>query len=126
MKSLWCVNAWVSSWVPWGAMILSCFAQPAQYDIAWHRSYSALHDGSGEDHLLAMAVDKSGNVAVTGKCWKGESYDHVTIKYTAGSGQLIWRRHHHHPENRNIAPVAIATDGAGNVIVTGFDIGKPY
>jgi len=37
--------------------------------------------GSNYDRAIALAVDDSGNVYVTGNSWNGNSYDYATIKY---------------------------------------------
>ena len=92
---------------------------------AWKRTYSAVHDGTGDDSIVATAVDKKGAVAVTGTSWLGSSNDYYTIKYSS-AGTVMWSKRHQDPNNRNIAPVAIAADQEGNVIVTGYAYSKEY
>jgi len=46
----------------------------------WTNRYNG--PANGDDYANAMAVDRSGNVFVTGESWNGTSYDFATIKYS--------------------------------------------
>ena len=56
---------------------------PAQWRAAgaWINRYNAL--GNDEDGASAIALDRNGNVFVTGYSWSGSSRDFVTIKYSS-------------------------------------------
>ncbi len=62
-----------------------------------------------------MAVDKSGNVFVTGTLDPGDGYG--TIKYS-NAGVPVWTNRYHWPTNWDLA-TAIAVNSTGNVFVTG-------
>ena len=87
-------------------------------DTAWVRRYNG-PPGDRDDEAQAIAVDKAGNVYVTG--WgagNGTDYDYVTIKYYA-NGDTAWVRRYNGPTNHADYCNAIALDGSGNVYVTG-------
>ncbi len=85
---------------------------------AWVKKYDGL--GLNNDHLdyaLAMALDGSGNVYVTG----GSGYskaDFVTIKYNSNGDSLWVQRYGLAPYDET--PFSIAVDNSGNVFVTGY------
>jgi hypothetical protein len=81
--------------------------------------------GAGKvDQPSAIAVDKNGNVFVTGGSISATTnWDYATIKYSADGGQQ-WVKRYNYCTTPNIVPKndianAIAVDGAGNVYVTG-------
>src|SRR5207245_2966005 len=75
--------------------------------------------GSGYDEALAVAVDMSNNVVVTGFSTKlGGDYDYATIKYTS-AGTPLWTNQYNGPGNWDDKAVAVATDASNNVYVTG-------
>ena len=68
----------------------------------------------------AIAVDKSGNVYVTGKINNPGMYpDYGTIKYNSAGQQQWVMRYNGPPANASDYAVDIALDGSGNVYVTG-------
>jgi uncharacterized delta-60 repeat protein len=73
-----------------------------------------------DDQAQAVAVDASGNVAVTGWSWGG-SHDYLTIKYSS-AGVPLWTNRYDGLADLDIA-TAIALDASGNVYVTGYSIG---
>jgi hypothetical protein len=89
---------------------------------AWVAPYTGLFD----DEAVAIAVDHSGNVFVTGFTGAPDYYAYVTIKYNA-RGQEVWTASYADPNSINFA-TAIAVDNSGNVYVTGesgtFDSGN--
>ena len=100
-----------SAWF-WGAE--SCFAQ---VDTAWVRTYNG--PGNGNDGARAIAVDRSGNVYVTGYSYGGTSYDDATIKYYP-NGDTAWLRRYNGPVvSWYDEAFAIAVDDSGTVYVTG-------
>ena len=87
-------------------------------DTAWIRRYNG-PAGNNMDDALAIAVDDSGYVYVTGMSSAGGSnYDYATIKYLP-NGDTAWVRRYNGPENYSDYGNAISVDGSGNVIVTG-------
>jgi uncharacterized delta-60 repeat protein len=75
--------------------------------------------GNGTETAVAVAVDKSGRVFVTG--WSlglSGNLDYATIKYSAGRQQ--WVRRYDGPGNSADLATAITVDRAGDVYVTGW------
>ena len=87
---------------------------------AWVARYNG--PGNGDDATTAIAVDKQGNVYVTGFSLSTTlpDYDYATIKYNS-AGQEQWVRTYGGAGNDTA--VAIAVDDAGNVYVTGSVLG---
>ena len=67
-----------------------------------------------------MAVDGSGNVVVTGSSGNGTDDDYYTAKYAAADGALLWEKRYNGPANSDDCASAVAVDGSGNVVVTGY------
>jgi hypothetical protein len=81
---------------------------------------------NGADKAVAIAVDGSGEVFVTGSSvgsGGGSSSDYATIAYTS-AGVALWTNRYHGPVNSADKAVAIATDGGGKVFVTGSSVGS--
>ena len=67
----------------------------------------------------AVAVDGNGDVFVTGfSSGSSNSYDYATLKYSS-DGVLLWARRYNRGYGHSSAN-ALAVDGSGNVIVTGY------
>lgn len=83
----------------------------------WVQRYNS--SGNYDDYVTDMAIDKSGNVYLTGYVnVTSTNQDFVTIKYnTQGTEQ--WVRYYDGPDHREDKPVAIAVDDSGNVVVSG-------
>jgi hypothetical protein len=86
--------------------------------------YVKEYDGAthGEDAAYALAIDSAGNAYVTGASVGATSTDCVTIKYLP-NGDTAWSRRYEGPANGSDYGFAIALDGAGNAIVTGYSEG---
>lgn len=88
--------------------------------VQWQKSYGG--PGNGDDTPFALALDRAGNVYVTGRGYNGDSVhggtgdDFVTLKYSM-NGVELWKKSYH--GGSGDAPHALAVDAAGNVYVTG-------
>jgi uncharacterized delta-60 repeat protein len=76
----------------------------------WVATYN--EPGNGKNHAVALAVDGTGNVYVTGNSGGG----YATVKYNS-AGTLEWAATYNGAADY---AVALAVDGTGNVYVTGY------
>jgi uncharacterized delta-60 repeat protein len=87
------------------------------YGDGWVARYNG--PGNTGDEAVAIAVDNSGNVYVTGTTYAPDTFeDYTTVKYDA-NGNLLWEAHYNGPDNGSDFAKAMAIDGSGNVYVTG-------
>ncbi|MBK7660142.1 MAG: Ig-like domain repeat protein [Betaproteobacteria bacterium] len=87
--------------------------------VLWERSFTSA--GSDFDFPWAIALDAQGNVIVAGQGGDGLfGRDYKTIKYAAADGATIWERSFAGVVGGWDSVRAVATDAAGNVIVTGL------
>jgi hypothetical protein len=91
-----------------------------KYDAAgnelWVRHYDTNDDDNdGSDGAVAVAVDATGNVYVTG--YNGVWAAYTTIKYNAAGNQLWVRSYGNVAGNAYVS--ALVVDGSGNVYITG-------
>jgi hypothetical protein len=96
-----------------------------KYNANGEQLWVARYDGeaSSVDFATALALDKLGNVYVTGtSTGASTNTDYVTIKYN-GAGVPQWVARFNGPGNSNDQANGIAVDDLGNVYVTG--ISKP-
>jgi uncharacterized delta-60 repeat protein len=88
----------------------------------WTNRYNG--PGNGGDLAYAVAVDGSNNVIVTGYSdGGGYNYDYATIKYSS-AGVPLWTNRYNGPGNSDDYAQAVAVDGNGDVIVTGYSSGS--
>jgi hypothetical protein len=79
---------------------------------------------NGNDGAIAAAVDSNGNVFVTGQSVSSAGdYDYATIKYSS-AGTALWTNRYNGRGNTNDSAEALAVDGTGNLIVTGYSTGS--
>ncbi len=107
-----------------GASFMSAYATikyNSSGDTVWVRRYVGPGESIGEAH--AIAVDRHGNVYVTGKSDGPGTYnDYVTVKYnTAGVEQ--WVARYNGTGNWDDFANAISVDKSGNVYITGYSEG---
>ena len=97
-----------------------------KYNSAGYEQWVARYNGPGDytDEAVAIALDGSGNVYVTGDSRGVVSYsDYATIKYNS-AGQEQWVARYDGPGSYDDKANAIAVDGSGNVYVTGGSFGS--
>jgi len=98
---------------------VSLFAQPY---IGWIQRYNG--PGNGDDKAVALAIDNSGNVYITGSSIGDTTgLDYCTIKYLP-NGDTGWVRRYNNPAYKGDYTVALRLDKSGNVYVTGTSIGQ--
>lgn len=92
-------------------------------DTIWMRTYNG--PGNGADEILAMALDNTGNIGVTGiQKGDGTSDDILTIKYSP-DGTLLWVNVYNYLSNDDDQGNSIAFDANNNVLVTGQSDSDP-
>lgn len=90
------------------------------------QEWTAIYNGTGNsyDGGRSVAVDKTGNVYVTGTSTKRESGEDITtIKYNS-SGVQQWISFYNGPVSLNDRGVSVTADDSGNVYVTGTSSGS--
>jgi uncharacterized delta-60 repeat protein len=96
-----------------------------KYNSAGVEQWAARYNGpiDSSDDALAIALDPSGNVYVTGYSFgSGTSYDCATIKYNS-AGVEQWVARYNGPGNGGDVGQSIALDSSGNVYVAGNSAG---
>ncbi len=78
---------------------------------------SRFDGGAGDDRAVAVAMDPTGDVVVTGVSYDGSHKTMVTRRLAAADGALVWSRSYG-AGNLN-EPRAVAVDLAGDVYLTG-------
>lgn len=86
----------------------------------WLRTYNG--PSNFNDRGMAITVDASGNVYVTGKSGAQSGDDYATIKYNS-SGTQQWVQRFNGPGNMQDVPHSIVVDAFKNVYVTGVSNG---
>lgn len=71
----------------------------------------------GSDRGVAVAIDSSGDVIVSGYVTENGKRDIVTVKYEGSTGSELWRARYNGPANGHDIPVRIALDDRDNVYV---------
>lgn len=90
------------------------------------QEWAAIYNGTGNsyDGGFSVAVDRPGNVYVTGTSTKRESGEDITtIKYNS-SGVQQWIAFYNGTVSLNDRGVSVAADDSGNVYVTGTSTGS--
>ncbi|MEO0101145.1 MAG: SBBP repeat-containing protein [candidate division WOR-3 bacterium] len=90
-----------------------------KYNSSGQLQWVKRYEGPGQDKAVAMVIDDSGNVYVTGYVVNsGTGRDCMTIKYNS-SGETQWEAIYNGPENSDDWCEGVAVDDSGNVYVTG-------
>lgn len=88
-------------------------------DSLWTARYNG-PDIYSDDNSRSIAIDRSGNVYVTGYSSSTATYeDYATIKYDS-TGMQQWEQRYSRPGFLRDVSTDIAIDGYGNVYVTGY------
>jgi hypothetical protein len=89
----------------------------------WVVRYNSPEDSN--DYAVSIALDRKGNVYVTGYSWGSYStgYDYTTIKYNS-AGIQEWIARYDGPGNGYDFATSMAIDSSGNVYVTGKSYGS--
>ena len=93
----------------------------------WVARYDGPVAGNFFDQGQAIAVDKYGNVYVTGNSAGSnleDAADYATVKYNA-NGVEQWAARYNGPGNSTDIPLAIALDASQNVYITGYSAAAP-
>lgn len=88
--------------------------------LVWTARYE---EPGGNGQATAMALDREGNIYVTGSSGIYPNLDYVTIKYDT-DGQEIWVARYDGPGHGYDEARAIVLDGSGSVYVTGNSLGS--
>lgn len=99
-----------------------------KYNSAGQYQWAKMYDGPGSngiDEAMAIAMDKYGNIYVTGHSERAGLYsdDYCTIKYDNNGVQQWVARYSGPLGTGQHDPQAIAVDNNGNVFVTGYSTG---
>jgi hypothetical protein len=89
----------------------------------WTNRYNGL--GNGDDQAVALTLDKSNHVAVTGFSFNN-NYDYITIKYS-DSGVPLWTNRYNGPGsgfNLDKATAISCDKNDGSFFVTGYSAGN--
>jgi len=92
----------------------------------WTNRYNG--PGNNIDQTAAVAVDGNDNLLVTGYSYNAttaSSADYATIKYSS-AGVPMWTNRYNGPGNSIDQAAAVAVDGNGNVLVTGYSYSAGY
>jgi len=97
---------------------------------AWVRRYSSggatewtqtFNGGANDDdEVLGIAIDPAGNVLVAGYTTTGAAQRDIWVRKYSAVGATLWTRTAAGTGGQNDEGHAVATDGAGNVLVTGY------
>jgi outer membrane protein assembly factor BamB len=94
-----------------------------KFDRNGNRLWRAVYDSgaSEDDKPVALAIDPSGNVYVTGSSQADSGnggWDYATIKYDS-NGNRLWASRYNGSNNKDDLAAGMAVDKNGNVFVTG-------
>lgn len=118
----------VASWLFLLAVLAGGPSTPVRAQVLAPTGWVARYNGTGTpaNIVRAQAVDAQGNVYVTGASGRNLflsnlAGDWATVKYDR-DGNRVWVRRYNGPANGEDGANAIALDGAGNVLVTGYSM----
>lgn len=71
------------------------------------------------EYGMAITLDNSGNLIVSGIEWNGHDADMLTLKLDTANGDIIWQSSFSGPLDYMEVPIKIVTDGSGNILIAG-------
>jgi outer membrane protein assembly factor BamB len=87
----------------------------------WNVLYNGNGGATSEDGAFAIAIDASGNAFVTGVSTDAAGDQNMrTIKYSSATGAQLWTAAFNGTSGRLDLAIALALDGTGNPIITGY------
>ncbi|MBI4810877.1 MAG: SBBP repeat-containing protein, partial [Ignavibacteriales bacterium] len=87
-------------------------------DTLWSHRFNG--SGNDYDEATAIALDRNGNVYVTGYSYGGTTgYDYVTIKYT-NDGIIEWIRDYNSQDDSTDVATCLGIDSLDNVFISGY------
>ncbi|MES2466373.1 MAG: PQQ-binding-like beta-propeller repeat protein [Verrucomicrobiota bacterium] len=102
----------------WGGDYYTVKYAAADGAVIWQKRSTGLAGSS--DTVRALAVDRNGDVIVTGSSLGAASQtDFHTVKYAAADGAQLWEKRYNGPGNGEDVAIAVAVDSRGDVVVTG-------
>jgi hypothetical protein len=87
--------------------------------------WAARYDGPdhGDDLSYAMAVDRGGNIYLTGQSFgNGSGADYATVKFSP-DGVILWAARYNGTLNNDDRALSVAVNSTGNAYVTGWSAG---
>src|SRR6266542_530464 len=101
------------------------FQASAQLQTAWVARYNGGYT-NGTNRAVAMAMDREGNVVVSGhSALPGGDFDYVAVKY-APNGTQLWAARYGSPGSANDQVRGMALDQDSNVYLTGTSVTVKY
>jgi uncharacterized delta-60 repeat protein len=93
-----------------------------RYDPAGGGGFIVTANGSGDgaDEARGIAIDPSGNLLVAGYVTTASAGRDIWVRKYTATGATLWTRTAAGSDGQNDEGHGVATDAAGNVIVTGF------
>ena len=86
--------------------------------VLWQATFAGA--GNGLDIPYGIAIDGANNVFVAGNSHNGADFDAQIVKYAAANGAVLWQKTFVGDGGGDDMFYALALDGAGNAIATGF------
>jgi hypothetical protein len=80
---------------------------------------------NGDDEAVALGVEGTSRVYVTGYAFNGSTLDYYTIGYDASNGNLIWEIGYNGLANKDDRAADLSVLGNGELIVTGTAFENP-
>lgn len=115
------VTGWTVSDVSADINYLTIKYGPDSNEAVWVEEYNG--SGNDDDIAVAIAVDGSGNVYVTGQSeGDGTDDDYATVKYDT-DGTELWEARYDGSSNGFDLPIGVVVDDSNNVYVTGLSVG---